>query len=231
MTADVQVQNNGMAERSTAVDQNTMQANGTMLATQASVFGVLNIIALFFEILKMTVNQSDQEKLARQAERQQRIDLMEKMVAACKSLAKQQLISGFVAGGTGLLSGVIPIAFYLKGDSIISQASKVDVFGWKIFGSFAKFRSTAAKPNNPLKLGKNLAKMMESSSTTSASMERVFSTKTEGAKYELTQKGDMHREYGEDGTRTVEEIREGDRRHLGFIDKILDMDLRAAPAA
>lgn len=228
MTAEVLVQKSSSFKESQSADDKAISANETMLAVQAAAFGVLNIIALFYEILKLMVNERNLERRARQTEREMQIKHMEEVSAICKKQGKQLLMTGVAGGVLGIFAGVAPIAGYLGGDKILGFVSKFKPFGWEGLSSLSKYIGTPDDPYTAMKFFKPLSKMLESSGRTSEQMGQVFHTFAEGDRTREQTLGDIRRTDHEEQTRTMDAIREEERHDQGFVDKVLDMDLRAA---
>ncbi len=227
MTAGVLVQYSGNVEGSPHAGQEKIQANTTMLAVQAVAFGMLNIIALFFEIMKLAINSSDTDKLAKQVERQMQRKHMDEVSEICKKQGKQLLMTGVAGGGLGIVSGVTPIAGFLGGDKILGFVSKFKPLGWNGLAALAKYIGTPDDPFKSMKFFKNVSKMLYSSSETSKQMGQVFNTFSEGDRNKAQTLGDMRRTDHEEQTRTIDATREQDRHNQAFVDKVLEMDLRA----
>lgn len=177
-------------------------------AVQTSTEGVFCVLNLMFAIMKLLIDQKEQEKLARREERQQHVKHIEETGANYEAQGSQMQSMAIGAGIVGILAGFMPILGHLKGDAIMGALSKLT----------EKFQGMETKD-----FFKGVSKMLMQGSEVQKQIGQVYQVKYQGKISYNENWGRLHETDGGECTRNVQEKGEAWRAYEQFNLTVLRM--------
>ena len=167
-----------------------------------------DVLILFIEILKLEIKGKEQEKIARQQEREFQIIHMQKMVDNYKSQSNWTMITSLGSGILSIVSGLCPIVGHIKGQEILQGLGTIfegirDMKKDQLFKSIGKLTSTMAE------MQKNTG--------------QIHNTFAEGNRTFDQHMSDLYRSDYEERNRTIDEIKDHWKGIENFLYQTLQM--------
>ncbi len=184
--------------------------------------GLSNLMQLIIAIEKLGIAYRNQLKFCRREERNLQI---KEMLATADNYKNQgKMARNFAIGAcvAGLMTGVLPIAGYLKGGWMIDKLSSlgnIKYMGW--FKNLDQFR------DKPMRFFDNLSKMCQSSVTSTQMLGQAQTAFSESDRSLADKLGDMARNDGDEFSRILQEQLEDRRQYERFIEQVMQFEQNA----
>lgn len=167
-----------------------------------------DVLCLFIEILKLEIKSREQERIARQQERELQILHMQKVVETFKDQSKWTKMTSIGSGVMAILSGAAPIVGHMKGDWIIDK-----------LGTFFESIRNMEKE----KLIKSFTKITQAMSEMQKNTGQIQNTFADATRTHAQHMSDLHRSEWEEQTRRIDDIKDSWKGIENFLYQALQM--------
>ena len=170
-----------------------------------------DVLLLFFEILKLEIKGREQERLARQQEREMQLLHMQSLVENFKSQGNMLLMTSIGSGVLAIISGICPIVGYTKAGNFIQQK----------LGNLPFL--AGIKDMKKDQFFKAASKMLFTMSETYKSTGQIHQSFAEGNRTYDQHMSDLHSKNWDENVRTMEEIKDSWKGIENFLYQALQM--------